>query len=97
MEDRARDFVSDLLVHLIEHLERHRPVLDQRVALPDGLEPDGLAHVFHAGQVADPVSVEDAQEYAVLDQAEVLVAEEEFALLIDGVDVVVQLFFDFWL
>ena len=36
-------------------------------------------------------------KYAVFDYLEVLVAEEEFALLINGIDVVVQLFFDFWL
>ena len=68
VEDGAGDFVAYLLVHLVEHLKRHRAVLDERIALSDGLEADGLAHVFHARQVADPVAIEDAEEDAVLDQ-----------------------------
>ena len=67
MEDGAGDFVAYLFVHFVEHLIRHGAVLDERVALPDGLEADGLAHVFHAGEVPYPVAIEDAQEYAVLD------------------------------
>ena len=97
VEDGACDFVAYLFVHFVEHLIRHGPVLDERVSLPDGLESDGLAHVFHAGEVSDPVTIEDAQQDAVLDHLEVFVAEEEFALGVDGVYVVVEFLFDFGL
>ena len=65
-------------------------VLDQRIALPVGPQPDALAKVLHLREVVDPLAVDRAQHHEAFDLAHDLAADRLLLLAVGAGGRVVQ-------
>src|SRR5438067_4993181 len=66
-KDGGRDVELDAVEQFLERLEGLVLVLDQRVLLSEGAQPDALLEVLHLGQVADPLRVDGLEHDELLD------------------------------
>src|SRR5437763_1375600 len=90
VEQEADRFLLDAVEHLAEHVEAFALVLDQRVALGVGAQPDALLEVVHLVEVLAPLAVDDREQHLALQLAHGLRAQLLFALLVGGVRVLDQ-------
>ena len=69
VEQEADGLLADALHHRGEHLEALALVLDLRVALGHGAQPDALLEVVHLVEVLAPLAVEHGEDHLALELA----------------------------
>src|SRR5690606_32911915 len=87
VEQVAHRLLLDGLVHGLEELVALTLVLDERVALPHGAQPDALLEVVHLVEVLAPLAVEHGEHDAPLELTHDVGGQLLLAALVGEVDV----------